>query len=348
MKRNYHYPSMVQIAFKQYRSIKKRYGMNESDPLGKIHMSIDEAIFALMAALASHNPAFSDFNACKYYVRKVILDYFVGKAFKEAVRSGDMSHYNMFVSAINPTPLAFCHVAKSILQKDYSRWAGELTTAGYDAVSVANDVCLKLYLNNCTDSQGNEIKAVMGEVRKAMKHCYIDGLKKIGVYNKGKKDGAKEENLEQEAVANAIGPKRIPANQVYAIDTQQGASFDIPEEIDDDVLADNGVDLDLQKQIGSDRLTFWMVVAEIAEVIRGFQADEFSKVVAHMYGEKEHPITQKQAFETVANALGIPVATVNSHFHRCLKKAEAMGAHKADMLIARLRAKYAETQEEEL
>lgn len=347
MKRNYHYPSIVKVAVKQYQSIKKRYGMNESDPFGKIHMSIDEALYVLMAALAGHNPAFSDLNGCAYYVRKVILDYFVGKAFKEAVRSGDMFHYNMFVSAINPTPLAFCHVAKSILQKDYSRWAGELTTAGYDAVSVANDVCLKLYLNKCTDSQGNEIKAVMGEVRKAMKHCYIDGLKKIGVYNKGKKEVGKEENLEQKTMANAIGPKRIPANQVLAIDTQE-TSFDIPEEIDDDVLADNGVDLELQKQIGSDRLTFWMVVAEIAEDIRGFKAEEFSKVVAHMYGEKDHPITQKQAFETVAKALGIPVATVNSHFHRSLDKVETMGGHKADMLIARLRAKYAEAQEEKL
>lgn len=347
MERNYHYSSLVQVAFKQYNSIRNRYALTEAAPLGNIHMTLNEAMCVLMAALAGRRPTFSDPNCYAYFVRKVILDHFIGKAFKEAVRNGDMLHYNVFASAINPSPLAFCHVAKSILQKDYSRWASELATAGYDAVSVANNVCLKLYFNQCRDSQGNDIKEVMGEVRKAMKHCYIDGLKQIGVYNKGKKDNSECEEHVEKTMLGIFGPKRIPVNRIDVIDTLD-PSFDIPEKVDDDVLADNGVEIELQKQIGRDPLTFWMTVAEIAEDIRGFRADEFSAFAAYMYGDKHNLISEKLASEKVAKAFGIPAATVSSHYYRSMEKVKTMGAKKADAMIALLRSKYADAQEDEL
>ena len=349
MERCYHFTTLVQAAHKQYLSIKSRYAKTENDPLGKIHMTFDETMCVLMAALAGRYSVFSDPQSYAYFLPKVIIDHYVGKAFKASVRSGDMLHYNLFVNAINPSPLALCHVAESILRKDYLRWASELTTAGYDPVAVTNNVCLKLYMNKCFDSQGNDIKEVMGEVRKAMKHNYIDGLKQIGVYKKGKKDVAMVEESAEETVSEiiGIGPKRIPVNMIDAIDIP-GSHIDIPQENTDDVLADNEVDTELLYMIDSKPLTFWMVVAEIGEHIKGFNADEFSAVVAHSYADNNNCITKKQACENVARAFGLPVATVTSHFYRSMEKVQQMGSRKADALIARLRSNYADAQEENL
>lgn len=332
--------SLHQVAKDKYDRIKNNYGKNSRAPFGNICPTFDEVLNYLIVVLYRLNYNFISQKSFDLMIYKVILDFFRSLSVTRALVDQDRYHTSIYFNTFNPHKLSFYYDAKRILQGRFSRWTKKLADVGVDETSLVDNVGVKLF-NRCNEIDG----AIIGLTHRMMINDVYDGLRRMGVYGRlvTQEDGLNAETTDS---PNIIGPKRIPVNKIDTIDIPE-SHFDIPDEISDDVLADNGVDTDLRYQIDRNPLTFWMTVAEIGEHIKGF-ADEFSAVVAHSYPDKNNCITKKQACENVARAFGLPVATVTSHFYRSMEKAERMGSKKAADLITRLRSNYTDDQKEKL